>query len=99
MSTAWRNPADYGPCQRIARVARAAGADAIRYASVRDPEAGPCGAVFTPRSFAGEPSNEQSWFLAVTRERVRWRRDSALFPEGFEFECAEWSDAARPAIS
>jgi len=98
-ATAWRNPADYGPCQRIARVARAAGADAIRYASVRDPEAGLCGAVFTPRSFAGEPSSEQSWILAVTRERVRWRRDSALFSEGFEFECAAWNDAARPAIS
>jgi hypothetical protein len=98
-AAAWRDPADYGPCQRIARVARGAGADAVRYSSVRDPDAGACGAVFTPRSFAGEPSNEQSWLLAVTRERVRWRRDSALFPEGFEFECAAWAGAARPAIS
>jgi hypothetical protein len=95
----WRDPADYGPCQRIAQVARAAGADAVRYSSVRDPDAGACGAVFTPRSFSGEPSNEQSWLLAVTRERVRWRRDSALFDEGFEFECAAWRHAARPAIS
>jgi hypothetical protein len=98
-AAAWRDPADYGPCQRIARVARSAGADAVRYSSVRDPQAGACGAVFTPRAFSGEPSNEQSWLLAVTRERVRWRRDSALFAEGFEFECAAWAGAARPAIS
>ena len=91
-STAWRHRSDYGPCQRLARQARAAGAGAIRYASVRDPEGGPCGAVLSPRCFSGEPANEQSWFLAVTRERVRWRRDSALFPEGFEFECAVWAE-------
>lgn len=95
----WRNPADYGACQVLARQARSAGADGIRYVSVRDPEGGPCGALFSPRCFAGEPANEQSWFLAVTRERVRWRRDSALFPEGFEFTCSGWGDAARPAIS
>jgi hypothetical protein len=94
---AWRNPVDYGPCQKLARQARAAGAGAVRYSSVRDPQSGPCGAVFAPRWFVGEPANEQSWFLAVTRERVRWRRDSALFPEGFEFECT-WA-AAPPAIS
>jgi len=94
----WRNPADYGACQRLARAARAAGAGAIRYASVRDPQGGPCGAVFSPRCFEGEPANEQSWFLAVTRERVRWRRDSGLFPEGFEFQCAAWA-AAVPANS
>jgi len=95
----WRDPADYAACQRVARAARAAGAGALRYASVRDPQAGACGAVFSPRSFAGEPTSEQSWFLAVTRERVRWRRDSALFPEGFEFECAAWGGAAPAAIS
>jgi hypothetical protein len=94
---AWRNPVDYGPCQKLARQARAAGAGAVRYSSVRDPQSGLCGAVFAPRWFVGEPANEQSWFLAVTRERVRWRRDSALFPEGFEFECT-WA-AAPPAIS
>jgi hypothetical protein len=95
----WRNPADYRACQRLSRNARAAGAGLIRYASVRDPEAGLCGAVLAPACFAGEPANEQSWFLAVTRERVRWRRDSALFAEGFEFECAHWAGAGPAAIS
>jgi RES domain len=79
-AAAWRDPADYGPCQQLARQARAVGAGAIRYCSVRDPEAGACGAVLSPRSFAGDP-------------------DSALLPEGYEFECRLWVGAARPAIS
>lgn len=95
----WRDPVDYAPCQKLARNARAAGAGALRYTSVRDPGNGPCGAVFSPRRFAGEPANEQSWLLAVTRERVRWRRDSVLFPEGFEFTCDAWAGARGPAIS
>lgn len=95
----WRHPSDYSACQQLALGARAAGAGAIRYASVRDPESGACGAVLSPASFAGEPANEQSWILAVTRERVRWRRDSALLPEGFEFQCAPWAGAAAAAIS
>lgn len=96
----WRHPDNYLPCQQLARGARAAGAGAIRYASVRDPEAGPCGAVLAPRSFATEPQHEQSWLLAVTRERVRWRRESALFPEGFEFTTEAWgARAAREVIS
>jgi hypothetical protein len=55
--------------------------------------------VLSLRGFASEPLNEQSWFLAVTRERIRWRRDSALFPEGFEFQCDAWAGAARLPIS
>jgi hypothetical protein len=86
----WRHPRDYGPCQALALQAREAGAGAIRYSSVRDPEAGPCGAVFSPACFSGDPSHEQAWLLSVTRERVRWSRDSALFPEGFEFTSAAW---------
>lgn len=95
----WRHPSDYGPCQQLARDARQAGAGAIRYASVRDPLAGACGAVLSPGGFAGVPAHEQSWILAVTRERVRWRRDSALFAEGFEFDSAAWAGAAAPLIS
>jgi RES domain len=81
----WRSPTNYAHCQQFAPVAREAGADVIRYASVRDPEQGMCGAVLSLKGFTAGPLVEQSWLLGVTRERVQWQRDSALFPEGFEF--------------
>ena len=81
----WRSPTNYAHCQQFAPVARAAGAGLIRYASVRDPERGMCGAVLSPTGFTSGPLVEQSWLLGVTRERVQWQRDSVLFPEGFEF--------------
>ena len=93
----WRAPDDYAPCQALARVARTAGAGAIRYQSVRDPEEGHCGAVFNPSAFTGDPVAEQSWRLGVTRERVQWRRDSVLFAESFEFDCGRWKAAAPSA--
>jgi len=41
----WGNPEDYSACQALARAARTAETQIIRYASVRDPEHGDCGAV------------------------------------------------------
>lgn len=93
----WRSAGDYGPCQELARVARTAGAEAIRYESVRDPEHGRCGAVLSPGAFTREPLVEQGWRLGVTRERVQWRRDSVLFAEDFEFDCGRWQPAATSA--
>lgn len=86
----WRAPDDYSACQQFARVARAAGAGVIRYTSVRDPEAGLCSAVLSPRCFTAAALVEQTWRLSVSHERVQWRRDSALFAEGFEFQCRAW---------
>ncbi len=88
-AAAWTASRDYGPCQQLGSVARAAGIDIIRYQSVRDPEAGHCGAVLTPDAFTAQPVAEQTWHLTVTRERVQWQRDSVLHPEGFEF-AANW---------
>ena len=89
----WRSPDDYSACQQLARAARAAGAGAICYQSVRDPQRGRCAAVLSPASFTSEPLLEQSWQLAVTPERIQWRRDSVLFPESFEFDCGRWQPA------
>ena len=86
----WRSPTDYSACQQLAGVAREAGAGLIRYASVRDPQQGLCGAVLSLKGLTADPLVEQSWLLGVTRERVQWRRDSVLFPEGFEFDCGRW---------
>lgn len=86
----WRSPVDYGPCQQLAGAAREAGAGAIRYQSVRDPQQGMCTAVLVAGAFTPEPLVEQGWQLAVTRERVQWWRDSVLFSGSFEFDCGLW---------
>jgi hypothetical protein len=81
----WTARSDYAPCQQLAGCARAAGIALLRYRSVRDPEPAMCGAVLTPAAFEGEPVEEQTWHLSVTRERVQWQRDSALHAASFEF--------------
>jgi hypothetical protein len=85
----WTAPRDYAACQALGQVARTAGVELIQYQSVRDPQAGRCAAVLTPRAFTGQPLAEQTWHLTVTRERVQWQRDSVLHPEHFEF-AADW---------
>ncbi len=84
----WTSPDDYSACQQLAAVGRAAGAQAIRYQSVRDPEAALCTAVLTPAVFTAAPMVEQTWRLSVTRQRIQWQRDSMLQPESFEFTAA-----------
>lgn len=80
---AWTDPADYTATQRFAVVARAAEAWAIRYQSVRDPEAGPACAVLRPEAFKPHrPLQQQVWFLTVKRERVTWQREG----EALEFD-------------
>ncbi|WP_418314692.1 RES family NAD+ phosphorylase [Piscinibacter sakaiensis] len=81
----WTAPDDYGPTQEFARVVREAEVDAIVYRSVRDPQpAGRCLALLAPRGFARKAPypQMQTWFLAVAREQVSWRRDSG---EGMQF--------------
>lgn len=89
----WTDPVRYDACQALADRARAAGVAVIRYESVRDPLRGGCGAVLTPAAFrVAEPLAEETWFLGVTRQRVRWHRERWPGAEpGFEFE-----PAARP---
>lgn len=82
----WTAANDYAACQQLGTTARAAGIEAIRYQSVRDPQAGLCTAVLTPDAFTAATLVEQTWRLAVTRQRIQWQRDSVLQPEAFEFE-------------
>lgn len=81
----WTAARDYLACQQLAATARAADIEAIRYQSVRDPQAGLCTAVLTPAAFTATALVEQTWRLSVTRQRIQWQRDSALQPESFEF--------------
>jgi len=90
-SAAWTHPANYGPCQAFASVARAAHVGAIRYESVRDPDKGGCTAVLNPQAFTRLPLTYQTWLLSVTRERVFWHRDSPVSPGTFEFDMRRWA--------
>jgi RES domain len=91
----WTDPVDYSGCQTFARVAREAGATALCYASVRDPQHGHCVAVLAATAFTSREIVEQRWRLSVTPTRVFWQRDSVLVAEGFEFETATWTQAPR----
>lgn len=83
----WSNPDHYGGCHGLARAARTAETQIIRYASVRDPEHGGCGAVLDCRAFAGTGGvrQRQSWFLTVDRQRASWVRSGTRSAATYEF--------------
>jgi hypothetical protein len=88
----WTDPSDYSACQRLARKARSAGIQMIRYQSVRDPGHGSCTAVLTHAAFAAkEPKESRTWTLAVFRHRVFWRCDSIFEDQSYEFDASAWA--------
>ena len=89
----WRHPGDYTATQSFARAARAASIGLIRYASVRDPQPGRCGAVLDPRAFAARSPvpPTQTWILTVTRDCAVWQRGR----EGFEFTLRDTAPRRR----
>ncbi len=61
---AWTDPDDYAACQALAGRARAIEAQAIRYASARDPEGRANVALLDPAGFAARaPRIVQTWLL------------------------------------
>jgi hypothetical protein len=83
----WGDGNEYDGCQALARVARAAEMQIIRYASVRDPEHGGCGTVLDCRAFSGTGGvrQRQSWFLTVDRQRASWVRSGSRSAATYEF--------------
>ena len=83
----WADPDGYGACHALARAARMAETQIIRYASVRDPEHGGCGAVLDCRAFSGTGGirQRQSWFLTVDRHRASWVRSGTRGGATYEF--------------
>lgn len=59
----WTHPTEYGPCQALAESARAAGIEALRYPSARDPHPGGTNiALLTCHAFGSrEPVDRQTW--------------------------------------
>jgi hypothetical protein len=77
----WTHRTSYAATQALAAAARAAGVDAIRYESVRDPERAMCAAVLTPQSFKRpKPRLRETWFIAASRARVRCTREARVGP-------------------
>lgn len=83
----WTDPDDYAACLELADRARAAGAEAIRYASVRDPEARANLAVLTCRAFQHhEPVRAETWRIRLRPGLAQVIRE---FPrEAWEFRVA-----------
>jgi hypothetical protein len=83
----WGNPEDYGACHTLARTARTAEIQIIRYASVRDPEHRGCGAILDCRAFSGTGGvrQRQSWFLTVDKQRASWVRSGTRTAATYEF--------------
>lgn len=66
-AAAWTHPTDYAACQALADAAREAGAQIIRYTSVRDPKAGANLAVLDCTAFAApQPIERQSWRIRIS---------------------------------
>jgi hypothetical protein len=87
-AASWRHPSDYSATQEFGAVARTAGLGLIRYASVRDPLPGRCGAVLTPSAFSSKRpiSPQQTWFLTVTSEFAAFHRDRDVL----NFDMRRW---------
>ena len=72
----WTDREDYRPTQMFAETAREAGAEAITYESVRDPEKGLNTALLEPSGFSStKPVKKETWHLIVYPEEVYWHRD------------------------
>lgn len=62
----WTHRTDYAACQSLADAAREAGAQIIRYSSVRDPEGRANGAVLTCAAFAQPlPVERRTWRIRI----------------------------------
>jgi RES domain len=91
----WTDPDDYSACLDMADSVRAAGGEAIRYASVRDPEARANIAVLTCRAFEGrEPVRLETWRIRLRPGRAQVLRE---FPRG-AWEFGVEGTRLRPSV-
>jgi hypothetical protein len=94
---AWAHLVDYTACQNLADACRAAGIDAIRYRSARDPRSGMNVALLSPAAFAQRrPRNEQGWRMLISARSVRFWRD---LPSADAIEFAVEVFAADPRLN
>ncbi|MBS0580972.1 MAG: RES family NAD+ phosphorylase [Proteobacteria bacterium] len=88
--SAWTSPVSYARTQALAVAARTAGIELIRYESVRDPGHAACAAVLSAKVFGrSQPREQQEWFIAAGRERVRCAPAARAAGDSVEFSRAE----------
>ena len=75
-SSTWMDRESYVATQALARAARGKAMALVIYASVRDPEHGPCVAVLDARALRPRKSLAmETWYLTVTAGGAVWRRE------------------------
>lgn len=95
-ASVWGHPTDYGPCQALADAARAAGIEAIRYTSVRDPDGGANLALLSPAAFrAIRPEIFETWHLFLREAVVQAIREMPRFT--LEIPFSAWAIDPRVA--
>lgn len=78
-AASWQGPEDYCPCQNIARQARQAGIEAIRYRSARDPNKGVNLAILSPSIFKElDLCKARTWMIVPRQTGVIAK---CLFPQ------------------
>lgn len=85
---AWLHKTNYTPTQALAGIARHAGLGGIIYKSVRNPDPSWCAAILISTAFSeSKPAPAmQTWWLAVKKDEVIWRRDA----QSIVFEANYW---------
>jgi hypothetical protein len=79
---------DYTACHELAAAAREREAAWIRYASVRDPPHGICGAVLEVRALSlPRPTVQQTWAARVQADGVAFSHGGATL----EFDAGLWT--------
>ena len=87
----WMDARDYSACQQLAAAARERGVQWIRYASVRDPGHGLCGAVFDLQALSlPRATAQQTWAARVQHDAVAFSHGQ----ERLEFDAAPWAAPA-----
>ena len=80
------SPVSYTVSQVLGREMRAAGVEAFRYCSARDPGHGANLGLFTPAAFASpKPDSLQTWYCVATRAVVELSRSDLLERSAFRF--------------
>jgi hypothetical protein len=96
----WCHLTEYAPCQLLDEAAREAGAEIIRYRSVRDPARGANLAVLTCTVFASPaPVQRNTWRIRIGSRGAQAIREFP--PLGLEFKVGDFGadERLRPLIS
>lgn len=94
---AWSHPTDYAPCQSLAEAAREAGAEIIRYTSVRDPKGGANLAVLSCGAFAATGiQDRQTWRIRLSPTGAMALREHPR--QGIDFPRESFTDPRLSAM-